>query len=389
MKLRTPSYRLHRPSGQAVVTLNGRDVYLGVYGTQASRNEYDRVIGEWLTSGRTLRRSADGSSDITVAEIASGYVKFASTYYIKDGSPTSELHNVESAMRQLGRLYGRTLARDFGPLALKALREEMISEGRCRRQINIRVSRIVAAFKWASANELLPVTVYQALKTVPGLRAGRTEAVESEPVKPVPDAYVDAIQPHVSRQIWAMVQLQRLTGMRPGEVASMRTCDLNTQGNVWEYRPASHKTQHHGHAKVIFLGPRAQEVLRPWLKTDLQAFLFSPAEAVAEWQAIKRQNRKSKVQPSQVSRAVRTPRHKPGDQYNSNAYRRAIQRACERAGVPAWHPHQLRHNAATWLRKEFGLDVARVVLGHRSAAITEVYAELDKDKARDIMAKIG
>lgn len=70
-------------------------------------------------------------------------------------------------------------------------------------------------------------------------------------------------------------------------------------------------------------------------------------------------------------------------------YHRAIRTACQKAKVPAWHPHQLRHNAATWLRKEFGLDVARVVLGHRSPAITEQYAELDFGKARDVMSRVG
>lgn len=54
-----------------------------------------------------------------------------------------------------------------------------------------------------------------------------------------------------------------------------------------------------------------------------------------------------------------------------------------------WHPHQLRHNAATYLRKEFGLDVARVILGHSSIAVTEIYAEQDEAKARRVIKKIG
>ena len=36
MSHRTPSYRLHRPTGRAVVTLNGRDLYLGRHGTTGS-----------------------------------------------------------------------------------------------------------------------------------------------------------------------------------------------------------------------------------------------------------------------------------------------------------------------------------------------------------------
>jgi integrase len=63
----------------------------------------------------------------------------------------------------------------------------------------------------------------------------------------------------------------------------------------------------------------------------------------------------------------------PGEVYKTQAYGRAIVTACDKANVPRWHPHQLPHNAAIWLRKEFGLDVARVVLSHRSPSITEQY----------------
>lgn len=71
------------------------------------------------------------------------------------------------------------------------------------------------------------------------------------------------------------------------------------------------------------------------------------------------------------------------------SYGHAIAKACQRAGVPRWYPHQLRHNAATWLRKEFGLEVARVVLGHRTAAVTEVDAEVDRARAIDVMGRVG
>src|SRR4051794_10261210 len=100
-------------------------------------------------------------------------------------------------------------------------------------------------FKWAVENELVPPSVLQALKAVNGLRRGRTEARESAPVRPVPDAFVDAVRPHVPRLVWAMIELQRLTGMRPGEVLTMRTADLDTAGKVWTYTPSSHKTEHH------------------------------------------------------------------------------------------------------------------------------------------------
>jgi integrase len=103
-----------------------------------------------------------------------------------------------------------------------------------------------------------------------------------------------------------------------------------------------------------------------------------------------RQNRKTPLTPSQRVRGRRRkPRKEPGDHYTTESYRRAIAYGCKWAGVPKWHPNQLRHNAATRLRKEFGLDVARAVLGHSSPAVTEVYAELDGAKAAEAMEQVG
>ena len=110
--------------------------------------------------------------------------------------------------------------------------------------------------------------------------------------------------------------------------------------------------------------------------------------------------------PSQRRRErKRDPLRAPRGCYENGSYRTAIQRACDRAFPPPagltpheakawrkehrWHPNQLRHNAATKLRKEFGIEAARVVLGHGSAAVTEIYAELDLAKAADLMARIG
>ena len=116
-----------------------------------------------------------------------------------------------------------------------------------------------------------------------GTQWGVRLAVESDPVKPVPAAFVDAIEPHVTRQVWGMIQVQQLTGMRPDEMTAMRGCDLNMTGGVREYVPKSHKTEHHGKDRMIFIGPKAQTVLRAFLKTDLQGFLFSPIDARREF----------------------------------------------------------------------------------------------------------
>lgn len=133
--------------------------------------------------------------------------------------------------------------------------------------------------------------------------------------------------------------------------------------------------------------------------------MFSPVDVVDEIRVEKRRKRKTRVQPSQVSRRKAFPKRVPGDRYTPNSYARAIAKACERAFPPpkslegeevkrwkrqhCWSPNRLRHNAATFLRKEFGIEAARVVLGHASSAVTEVYAELDLAKAAEIMSQVG
>src|SRR5689334_14525758 len=94
-----PSYRLHRPSGQAVVTLSGKDFYLGPWKTEASRLEYDRLIAEWVGNGRVLPSDSAITRAITNAELLNAYLEFAEGYYSRDGQPTSEYTAMKDAVR--------------------------------------------------------------------------------------------------------------------------------------------------------------------------------------------------------------------------------------------------------------------------------------------------
>ena len=372
------------------MTIDGKDFYLGRYASEPSRVEYDRLIAEWLSNGRRLPTSSSGRPvDLTINEMLLSYLSYADSYYNKNGKPTVEPGNIRLALRPLRQLYGHTGARDFGPVKLKSVRQAMIEANLCRSEINRRIGRLIRAFKWAVSEELVPSSVHESLRTVSGLRHGRADVRESEPVKPVADASIDAIRPFVARQVWAMIELQRLSGMRPGEVVAMRTIDVEMTEKVWTYCPETHKTEHHGKRRRIHLGPKAQEILRLWLRSGPEEYLFSPAEAAAERREELRLQRRTPVQPSQQSRAKRSPRKCPGTAYSVDSYRRAIAYGCARAGILRWHPHQLRHNAATRLRKEFGIDAARVVLGHSSSAVTEIYAEIDETKAIAAMEKFG
>jgi integrase len=229
-----------------------------------------------------------------------------------------------------------------------------------------------------------------------------------------------------------MIELQLLSGMRPGEVCIMRAKDLETSGDVWIYRPEKHKEENRGHAREIYLGPKAQAVVKKFLKPSTEAYLFSPADAEDARHAERRSSRKTPLYPSHVRRQKkkrkRNPARPPGDRYDVDSYRRAIARACkkafplpdhlsprtwgdgkresgrawwkrltaqERAAVQAWrrnhrfHPHQCRHNAGTALRKEFGIEVARIILGHQEMNTTEIYAEVDRQQAMEVISKIG
>ena len=429
---KVPTYRLHKQSGQAIVTLTDdlgsrRDVLLGKYGSPESRKEYARVIAEWEASGRRLlSRSAEPSAqDLTVNELLVPFLAHAEQHYRRpDGTVTNEVDEYRMAFRPLKHLYGDTPVKDFGPLSLKAVRELMVKgyehpkygsqQALARGVVNQRVGRIVRAFKWGVENELVPVAVLQGLKAVRGLAKGRSLARETEPVKPVPEAYVEAVLPFVRPPVRGMIQLQRLTGMRPGEACALRACDIDMTGPVWLYRPQQHKTVWRGHRRVIALGPRAQEVVRPFLTLNTQAYLFSPKDAMQSLREGQRARRKTKVQPSQVSRKKRNPKRPPGDRYTPRTYLVAIRRGCEAADrkaredtrkealaagrqspaddtvfVPYWHPNQLRHWHGTEVRRQFGLEAAQVALGHTKADVTQVYAERDLTLAVHVAEQIG
>lgn len=180
---------------------------------------------------------------MTVDELAILYLQHADQYYRKpDGTSTGEIVNVRIALRHAVQVHGRTRVRDFGPKALKEVRQSLIVAGMVRTSINIHVSRIRRMFKWGVAEELPPEAIWNALRAVDGLRQGRTKANESNPVPPVAQGTVNDTLPYLSRQVASMVRLQLLTGARPGEVCRMRPCDITLQTNgVWVYRAG--KTQ--------------------------------------------------------------------------------------------------------------------------------------------------
>jgi len=171
----------------------------------------------------------------------------------------------------------------------------------------------------------------------------------------------------------------------------IRPCDLDRSGAVWEYRPESHKTEHHGRERVVFIGPKAQQVLQSYLLRSAESYCFSPVESEKGRRADRHGCRKTPISCGNRpgSNRKRRPKRAAGDRYDTHAYRRSIHRACDKAAVDRWSPNRLRHAAATEIRKRFGLEAAQVTLGHAAADVTQVYAERDLAKASSVMQEIG
>jgi integrase len=400
-----PSYRLYKRTGQAVVTLDGHDHYLGDYGTLDSKQAYQRLIDAWLGRKRAAR-PAGPAADTTppalpahgspsVSELILGYVRHAKAYYKPDAAgEQKEVGCIRDALRLVRELSGGTPAVAFGPRALKAVRAAMTRAGWARGYVNHQVNRVKRLFRWATEEELIPAHVYHALLAVRGLRKGQPGVRESKKVRPVSARLIKAVLRRVPPMLRAVILFQLHTGCRPGEALCLKPRRLARGGDVWVYRPGRHKTAHHGKGRRIFVGPRAQEVLRPWLEgVGDDEYVFSPVRAEALRQARRRARRKTPLWPShlrrQATRRKAVPRRPKRDRYDVASYRRAVKRACRLAGVPPWSPNRLRHTAATRIRKRYGIEVARIILGHSTAFTTEIYAETDRAKAMEVIGKIG
>ena len=412
-----PKYRRQSSAAgdRAFVELNGKRHYLGEYGSEESRGAYHRALAEWRAAGK---QSPEAPADLMMVELSARYAEHAAIYYRKpDGTPTNEAHNIRLATGYseskppkpypLMQLYGRTPAAEFDSVRLEAVRHRMIELGWVRNQINKHVGRIRRMFKWAARKKLIPNAVYADLCTVDGLKCGRSEAVESDPVQPVADGTVDATIPHLSPTVAAMVQFMRYTGARAGEVCIMRTCDIDVSNPIWTFKPYHHKTAHMKKSRVVYIGAKAQAVLQPYLQTELESFVFSPAQSMAEHRERRHEDRETPASCGNVpgSNVKRFAKKQPGEVFNVNALNKAIAYACRKA-FPApkelepaarkewarshrWTTHQLRHAFATRVRREHTADVAQVLLGHSSLSTTEIYAKADASKAIEAMLRVG
>lgn len=375
MAKKPPSLRHHKASGRAFVELTrGQRTYLGKWGTPEATQAYSRLLAESHVHGG---RAPVPVEQVTVVELCDAYLAYAEGYYVgPDGKPTSTMHEVRSVIDCMLGLYGDRPVASFGPLALQACRGRWIDAGLTVGVINKYCGRVRAMFKWAVACEMASEDVYRALCCVPGLRRGRGVGKDTADRQAVDTKTVEATLKHMPPTLQAVIRLLLLTGARPSEVLRLRKQDIDCTGPVWTATIREHKLAYRGVKRVLYFGPRAQAVLRPFLLRPDEAYLFSPREAEAQRHADCDHHRRpgTPQNPKLTGRVV-------GDCYEHTGLAKAIRRVCDDNDIPRWTPYQLRHAACTTIEASSDPDTARAILGHASLDTTAIYMHRDATAA--------
>ncbi len=411
---RPPKYSLHKGSKQAIVYLNGVATYLGAYGSEKSHQRYQEILQQWhalrhqgpqpkskqsqdqqfldAITPVTLRLKWRQGLKVSLDELILVYKRHANQYYVKNGKITREAEMIKEITTHLGKMHGLDKVDDFGPVELDNFRDTLIDDfDWSRKYINKQIVRIIAMFKWAVKKEICSANVHAQLMALGGLKKGRTKARETLGVRCVEDSLVKKTLPKLPDIVADMVRFQRLTGARPGEVCSIRPCDIDRSQKIWLYRPGAHKTEHLEKDRIVPIGPQAQQILRPYLLRNTESYCFSARESVERARRQAEGNRKTPKSCGNTrgSNRVSSPNRSAADRYAVASYRNAIRRACNKLAILVWTPNQLRHTAATDIRKQFGLEAAQVVCGHATADVTQVYAERDLKLAMKVAEAVG
>jgi integrase len=347
-KSTAPAYQFHI-SGQARVTLAGVDYYLGSHGTPESYARYYALLAEYNANGRqapakeTAQAVRQADLPIRVRDITADFRNRVLPRY--EHSP-GHYGCFKNLCDKLDQRHGDEPASDFGPRKLESIRDALVASGNCRKYANEQIGKIVQIFNHGVARELVSADRIVALRALEPLKPG--QARDNKPRTGVPLDAVQKTLPHLTPTAAAMAELQLLTAMRPSELFSMRPSDIDRSGDVWFYRPAKHKTAHHGKTKSIPIVGDAVRVLSPFLFGDQDQLCFMTTKGTA---------------------------------WNKDSYRVAVTRAAKAAKAPHWTPYALRHAAAQAVRDAVGIEAAAALLGHSRLSTTETYSKASEARA--------
>ncbi len=280
------------------------------------------------------------------------------------GAKKPELAQVHTLSRLAGDHLGRRCPIDVEPTRWEEVRDAMIASGMIANTINRYFRLLKRIYSWAAYLGWVDERIAGRLSRMPSVAQDACRL--SKAVEAVSDQHVESTLncgPGFGRYK-AMIRFQRLTGCRPGEMCRMRwdhiTRDTNDPGRPWRWTVHHHKTSHRTKKpKTYIIGPKAQEILER---------LFKP----------------STERDSPYVFQTKNGRH-----IELFAYRRAIRRMCDKAGVPRWLPNQLRHARATEVSAKFGAMAEAASLGHTAKVAQAVYVERDMELAELVALEIG
>jgi len=237
-------------------------------------------------------------------------------------------------------------------MTLEAVRTVFL-QSLCRKEANRRTNLIKQCLRVCGQHCFITPQVATDLSVVDGLRKG--DGREAPKPREINLQDIEAVLKHVSPVVAAMIEFQRFTGARPGEVCQMTASDITkTDPDVWEYRTKTHKTEYRDQMRIIPTGPKVQAIIEPFLRGNPNHPVFPPCKGATKG-------------------------------YTETSYNRAVHRGCKCAGISEWSVNQLRHYAAQTITREHGPEAARAVLGHSSLNTTEIYLTSDRETARKVM----
>jgi integrase len=391
-------------------------VHLGVWQSIEAESKWRRIAAEYVRNPSAGAMSADA---VTVADVMTGYLESLK----RNGASVNVRDQDGRACTSLAVAYGDLPIGEFGPVQIKTWASSLAdtnlaaefgwerprlddkpSKSLGRKTVKAFIAAVLRAIRWAIGNDL----VRSAETRIEDLANTDVMAgIKAKPPKkrhPADSMDVERTLQELTPTLQTAVLILRLTGMRTMEMLTMRPIDIRRGGVfqlangqririkeeseaarkrgeigpddvVWWYVPESHKTAHHGISRVIPIMPVVQKLLAMLPGRDSDAPYISPKESTAEFRDRQRINRISTGRKPQFMREKKKrPKKAPTDQYQASQFRQAILRACKRAGVDPWTPHQLRHAASTAAVDATGdIRAVQQLLGHDSPRTTEGY----------------
>lgn len=400
---KTPALRYHKQTRRYYIFTGGKRVYLGSHkGTAANRRL--EIVASIIEGKPAPVAIASASGGTTLARALADFRLWALTHY----TDSRAIARFDAVIAAAIAEHGETPADQFDGQGVEDIRNALTNRKPelARGYINCLIRALKTAFAWMKRRKIVCANTLAEVRQVRALMAGEGGR-ETTPIPPVEDWVIEATRRECSRTIRAMIDLQRATGMRPGELCRMRRCDLTTLPSevlpipgqrrtikameaegvpIWWYVPARHKNLHRGKMRIVPIGPDGQQILKPFLDRAHDNYIFRPADDLS----LARQ------------KALRA-----GPCYDVRAYHNAIVRAVGRANrvrkqaveralvplfvsVPPWSPNQLRHAALEDAADRLDPEHAAAIGGHSaSMRALDAYVQATIKKAASAAAKVG